>query len=292
MTVRAVLSIVLARRPLAAALACALALAACDARAHEPGGSASSSTSTTTTAPPPEETRSPAQPRTADGASFAVEYGAVEDPTFAQWQADFRRMRFLEDIAAALNGLFILPEPVAMRFEECGEPNAFYEPAARAILVCFELVDELDRIFARDDDVDRAVNDALLFTILHEAGHALIDVLQLPVAGREEDAADQLAAIILVDGTPEGVVAAINGVRGLPEDAPELDESALAGEHSLTSQRYYNVLCLIYGSDPDMYVGWAEDGTLPLERAARCPAEYERTLTSWQRLLGPALRER
>jgi Putative metallopeptidase len=287
-TLRAVLPAGRVRRPLAA-LACALALAACDARANEAGAPASSSTSTTTTTPG--ETRAPAEARTAGGAAFTVTYGPVEDPTFAQWQSDFRQMRFLEEIAAALNGMFILPQPVAMRFEECGEPNAFYEPAERAILVCFELVDELDQIFARDDDADRAVNDALLFTILHEAGHALIDVLQLPVAGREEDAADQLAAIILVDGTPEGVVAAINGVRGLPEDAPELDESALAGEHSLTSQRYYNVLCLIYGSDPDTYIGWAEDGTLPLERAARCPAEYERTLTSWQRLLGPALRE-
>ena len=34
----------------------------------------------------------------------------------------------------------------------------------------------------------------LVATFLHEAGHALFDLLEVPLLGREEDAADQLAA--------------------------------------------------------------------------------------------------
>ena len=34
------------------------------------------------------------------------------------------------------------------------------------------------------------------FTLLHEMGHLLINELQLPVLGREEDAADQLGHVV------------------------------------------------------------------------------------------------
>jgi Zn-dependent peptidase ImmA (M78 family) len=33
---------------------------------------------------------------------------------------------------------------------------------------------------------------------LHELGHALLDVLQIPILGREEDASDQLATYMLL----------------------------------------------------------------------------------------------
>ena len=38
----------------------------------------------------------------------------------------------------------------------------------------------------------------LEFTLLHEFGHALIDDLQLPVFGMEEDAADRIAIIAML----------------------------------------------------------------------------------------------
>lgn len=221
---------------------------------------------------------------------FKVVYGPVKDSTFAEWQTDFRKARFLEDIADWMNGWVRVPRDVTLTFSECGESNSYYDPRTRTVLVCFELVDDLDQMFAREADRDQAVNDALLFTTMHEVGHALVNVLQIPTTGREEDAVDQLAALILVDGSDDGDVAAINGVRGLPDDG-QLDDLAFADEHALSGQRFYNVLCLVYGQDPDAYPTWAKDGTLPPERAERCPEEYEQTRASWQRLLAPYLKD-
>jgi hypothetical protein len=261
---------------LALPLACAL-LASCDVSGARAG--------TAEHAPPP---RFRAAPRPPAVPGFHVAYGAVRDSTFARWQADFRQGRFLEDVADWMNGWIRLPADVTLTFEECGESNSFYRPQDRTVVVCFELVDELDRMFEKDADRDQAVDDALLFTTLHEVGHALVSVLDLPVTGREEDAVDQLAALILVDESEDGDVAAINGVRGLPDD--ELDDLAFSDEHALNGQRFYNVVCLVYGQDPEAHPEWTRDGTLPEERAERCPEEYDQTRAAWQKLLRPYLR--
>jgi len=259
-------------------LACA-AVAACDARgvrrgAAQPGAA-------------PHFRSAPARP--APAGRFRVVYHPVQDTVFARWQDDYRQAHFLEDVAEWMNGYVRVPKDVTLTFAQCGESNSFYEPKDRTVTVCFELVDELDRMFADDGDREQSVDDALLFTTLHEVGHALVNVLDLPITGREEDAVDQLASLILVDGAEDGDEAAINGVRGLPGD-DQLDDLAFADEHALNGQRFYNVLCLVYGQDPDAYAGWTRDGTLPPERADRCPEEYEQTRASWNKLLGPYLK--
>jgi hypothetical protein len=45
-----------------------------------------------------------------------------------------------------------------------------------------------------------------VFTLHHELGHALIDQLDLPVLGREEDAVDHLATIMMLPVQAEPVM--------------------------------------------------------------------------------------
>src|SRR5690242_8585230 len=52
--------------------------------------------------------------------------------------------------------------------------------------------------------MDVAMHDAV-FTLYHEAGHLLIDELKLPVLGKEEDAADALAVIQILQNTSDQV---------------------------------------------------------------------------------------
>ena len=233
--------------------------------------------------------------KSAMAGSFRVEYDAVEDSTYARWQADFRKARFLEGVAEWLNGWIALPADVTIRFDSCGEPNAFYQPDTRSISLCYELVEDLDRALGGEGEGDeegaQAVSDALLFTMLHEVGHALVDVLDIPIAGREEDAVDQLAAVMLVDGSDEGSAAAINGATGLATDEEQLNDLAFADDHALGSQRFYNVLCLVYGQNPEEYAHWVDEGTLPRERAEGCEAEYAHVSRSWDRLLEPYLKK-
>jgi hypothetical protein len=119
-------------------------------------------------------------------------------------------------------------------------------------------------------------------------GHALIAIYDLPVTGKEEDAVDQLATIILLEGGEEGENAAIDGANSfVGEDEQEMDDLSFWDEHSFDEQRFYNILCWIYGKDSEGYQYLVDDETLPANRAERCPAEYDRMSRSWQALLSP-----
>jgi hypothetical protein len=70
-------------------------------------------------------------------------------------------------------------------------------------------------------------------------------------------------------------------------DPGTLSRSAFADEHSLDLQRFFNIQCLVYGSDPTRYDALVSTGDLPVERAKRCPGEYDQALRAWRSLLEP-----
>ena len=58
--------------------------------------------------------------------------------------------------------------------------------------------DNEEAALSREEIVQLVVLANLEFTLLHEIGHALIDHFELPVFGREEDAADQIATTTMI----------------------------------------------------------------------------------------------
>jgi hypothetical protein len=216
------------------------------------------------------------------------------DGRFAGWERFARGTGFLERTAADLNGWLAPPTPITLAFAPCGEANAFYDAPARRVTLCWELLDALGQVFGDRETPEareRAILGAASFLLYHELGHALIDVLDLPALGREEDSADQLATYILADGTEEGERAAMDGAVALGRFDADFSDMAFADEHSLGVQRFYNVACWVYGRDPERHARFLDAGTLPEERAERCPGEYDALVRSWDRLLAPYVRE-
>lgn len=70
-------------------------------------------------------------------------------------------------------------------------------------------------------------------------------------------------------------------------DMGDYDQLDFADEHSLNPQRFYTVVCNVFGSDPDAYEELISSEILPVSRAARCPSDYERKLDAWGTLLEP-----
>lgn len=199
----------------------------------------------------------------------------------------------LQGIADALNGFIALPRNVYLNFDECGEANAFYSPGTSEITICYELIGQFESEFKKVSKdpaaVEAMVDDTLVQTLFHELGHCLIDVWDLPATGREEDAVDQLATIIMLDGTPEGQRSTINAALEFKIASAEQtkDDLLFWDEHSFSQTRFYDMLCLVYGSDPKKNAGLVGPDLLPQERARRCPAEYQRANHAWERLLTP-----
>ncbi|WP_299648668.1 DUF4344 domain-containing metallopeptidase [uncultured Tateyamaria sp.] len=136
-----------------------------------------------------------------------------------------------------------------------------------------------------DEEREAFVKANLLGIFYHELGHALIDILQLPVFGQEEDAAD-VASILLIDGFYDEDAAqalAYDTAFGFLGEAA-VNDVPYWDTHGPDEQRFYNTVCLFYGANPDAREGFATDLGLPEERAETCPEEFELALDSW----GPA----
>jgi hypothetical protein len=120
--------------------------------------------------------------------------------------------------------------------------------------------------------------------------HALFDLLRVPILGREEDAADQVAAYIMLQLGKEFTRTTIVGVAWLyAHDAKQntVGLSHYADVHSLDAQRFYNVLCLAYGDDPKLFADMVEKKYLPQERTEGCADGYQQVAYAVQRLISP-----
>ncbi|HEY8577462.1 MAG TPA: DUF4344 domain-containing metallopeptidase [Devosia sp.] len=134
-----------------------------------------------------------------------------------------------------------------------------------------------------------AANNSL-FVLYHEMGHLLFHQLELPILGREEDAADNLATwTLLRQGTERAeqvLEDAAEGwlLSGIAYDSGG-DESDYAAAYSLDKQRAYQIVCLMIGMDEQAYRPIANEYRLDRDRRESCYWDYETVDRSLDRLL-------
>jgi hypothetical protein len=223
-----------------------------------------------------------------DLGDVSIVYRPVRDAKLQRLRQDLQRSRLFETVASDLNKTISLPRNVNVEFLECGSADAYYD--GRAIGVCYELMQRYVDRFAQDStSPEDAALHAGLFTLFHELGHLLIDQWNLPVTGREEDAVDEFAAIMLLEAS-QGE-AALSGARQFAADAEDWDALPFWDDHGLDMQRFYNVSCYVYGSDPKQWASIVGGDWLPQERAESCPADYQQKSDAWRTLLQPYLKQ-
>jgi hypothetical protein len=135
----------------------------------------------------------------------------------------------------------------------------------------------------------------MLFVLSHEAAHAAITQMGLPVLGRIEDAADTFAALRLIrigsDFSHRVLTQAAQGwFMADRRDRNTGDRVAFYDEHQLNQQRAYQIVCLMVGSDPDKFKDLATETKLPEDRQESCLGDFSNAAYSWDLLLKPHLR--
>jgi len=226
--------------------------------------------------------------------AFLVHYNRSRVPAHETIRTTFQKQKVWERSAETLNKLIKLPKSVGIVMLDCRQPNAFYDPTRGRIIVCYELVVYFAKLFrpvskTLDETAVKTVL-ATMFLFFHEVGHALRHVLKLPVTGPEEDAVDELATLLLLE-FPQGQYVAALGAEALQLIQKDKKKRGRTlpfwDEHSFGSQRYYNVICLIYGSNPKSHHKLVDLGYLPKARAGRCHGDYLTKSKAWQTLLKP-----
>lgn len=239
-----------------------------------------------------EDSKAPTKGRK-DKGDFVVEDGQVSDPKYDDLDRSIKKERVLEDAAKRLNSALILPRDITLRASDCdGVINAFFQPDDNSITICYPLMETFFVTFRNEgysnDEASKKMSDAITWVFLHEVGHALIANYELPTTGGEEDVADRLSTYVnLRELGEDGVNSVIAGAEAFfyMSKRQKRDGREMADEHLLGEQRFYNSMCLLFGSDPDKYSDVVRKGLLPKERAVRCPSEFQKNEEAWGKLL-------
>lgn len=263
------------------------------------------SASTSTAAGKAQAQKNAAASVAADKGAFKLVYRPGKEPELAHVEKVVKDSKLFERLVDDSNKHLALPLDIQVIFKECNgkdeDPtNAFYNPEDNSITLCYGMVKKSEDLFKDDEKSEKDLQEAVLgstaWTFYHEMGHALIDVYKIAHTGKEEDAADELSTYILINGGDEGEKAALDGAEDFYREASEdndIGEEEFADSHSLNKQRFYNVVCWVYGANTEKYAYLTEgdEPVLPKGRAELCADEYQRIAKAWQNLLGPHLKK-
>ena len=148
----------------------------------------------------------PAPPPTTAGADWGnsqvdVVYTEPQDPQFRPIRERLMRRQVLEQLRLFLSPLR-LPRKLLVQLDQCNAEQRPYQPGG-PVTICYEYVAKVDRIAPREQQPgglprETMIVGAFVQAVLHEVSIAIFDILEIPVWGREHDAADKLAGFIMV----------------------------------------------------------------------------------------------
>jgi len=222
-----------------------------------------------------------------------IEYVLPKNPAHQSIYERLKEARVLERIQRLLSPLR-LPRPLLIKVTGCdGVSNAWYDDGF--VTVCYEYMAEILKnapVGTLPSGITQqdAIIGPLLDVFLHEAGHAVFDILQVPVFGREEDAADMFSAyIMLLFGKEDAHRLILGSAYQYRADIVSAQVPValkkFADVHGIPAQRFFSLLCIAYGADHKLFADVVEKGYLPKDRAEGCDDEYEQTAFAFKKLI-------
>ncbi len=220
-----------------------------------------------------------------------IAYVAPSDPKFRPIYDRLKQRQPLEELRQFLAPLR-LPRKLLVRTAQCGSVTADYQPNGPAT-ICYEYLDQLGQLAPKDrtpDGVARAdvITGAFVQAMLYQTARAVFDILQVPVWGREADAADELAGYLMLQFGKDVALRTLNGTAWFFAASDHTwTGSDFSDERGTEAQRFYNYLCIAYGGDPITFASFVQKKTLPDERALRCAHEFSELRFAFGKTIAP-----
>lgn len=216
-----------------------------------------------------------------------IVYKGPRNPAFKPVSEGLKRHRVLERLKVFLAPVR-LSRKLTVIVDECGAPARAYRPQG-PVTICYELFDQIEKVAAKADARvrERVAVGAFVQVALHETAYAIFDILQVPIWGRTADAADRLAAYIMLQFGEDVALQTILGTADFFRlSGRTWTGNAFAEVNSPDAQRFYNYLCIALGGAPKSFEFLikpkeGEEQLLPARRAARCLGEFEQVRTAF-----------
>jgi hypothetical protein len=224
----------------------------------------------------------------AHAGAFQVAETRPRDPRAAALWQHPQVAQALRVWAAVATELFRFPTDVTVTPAPCGRIDGFYDPVQQQLRLCEELLTYYAGVLTPPGGDPRTpapvVRDAILVSVLHLLGHAVVALLHLPVPVDVEEAADAVGVVFLTAGSPEDERTVLAGSAALLQRSQTPEPPHLVpwwAHHPWTDARAAHLRCLLAGSHPPSEAPGLTD--LP---TAPCRDAWQR----WQTRLTPSLR--
>src|SRR5262249_20305206 len=229
--------------------------------------------------------------------NVTFDYIEPRDPKWLPVYDRLKKRQVLEAFSEFLSPLR-LPVTYRLKTKQCDESDAFYGGSRGAddnewsTRYCYELVDDTEKTAPKKTTPEGLTRGEYIVgtfvgTVLHETGHALSDMLKLPVLGREEDSADQISGFFMLQFGSELARATIKGTYYNWMQDARLDPNLNWDVHATNRKRAQNYLCMGFGGQPETFKDLVEKGLLPKARADNCAREYQEAKRAFTQTILP-----
>ncbi|MCG9553134.1 DUF4344 domain-containing metallopeptidase [Vibrio sp. Isolate31] len=228
--------------------------------------------------------------------NLIIEYSAPQNEAERQLKQEIEQSGVNDTMVDLSNQLFLFKQPLVIQYG--GDEGPLYDPQTHHVLIPYSFYAESLNYFEKNQyekeygkSAQTGAIDTLLHTLIHEAGHAYVEDQKIVILGKEEDAVDNLATILLINYVEHGTDAAISAADMFAfesEDRPEYyDLGEYIDEHSFDLQRYFSTLCLVYGSDPEAYKNLLDEveNDYLKDRKEFCVEHFDVINANWHRYL-------
>jgi hypothetical protein len=237
-----------------------------------------------------------------------ISYVEPKNPDLRPVYQHLKNRRVLETLQQFLAPLK-LNRKLQVKFDQCGATTARYKPQG-PVTICYEYVADVERLAPKETvtlvagpvTTESAIVGPVVQAALREVTIAAFDILQIPVWGRQEDAADRVAAFTMLQFGPDVAWNTVVGFQwflsGNALAAPDF-----ADVRGAVVQRYYTTLCIAVGAEQRQifkfapndqrhflwFVAQGNAGDLPYARYTSCVEEFDTVRQAFNQSIMPHL---
>lgn len=260
--------------------------------------------SVTTVAPASAQTTAPAGAQTPLAPNPQIDianpgYVKPANPALTSIYQQMQSNKVLEALQLFLAPLKLPAGPkLVVKFDQCGGASSVPYKHGGPVTICYEYVQKIEQMAPQSTVAlvqgsvtsEAAIVGPVVQAALHEVAIAVFDVLDIPVWGRTDDAADRLSAFIMVQFGPNVAWNTIVGTAWFLSGNANVSAPDFSDIRGVVAQRYYTTLCIAYGAkvrgqnvsasgvDFSKFIETPQNmaaGNLPASRAPSCPYEYD-----------------
>ncbi len=205
---------------------------------------------------------------------------------------ELRNRAVLEELRTFLSPLR-LPRRLLVRAEQCGSDGGAYEPGG-PVIVCYEEVKRIEQVLPVEGEIligpgaltgenrgrlrkDDVIVASIVMITLQKAALALFDILDVPVWGNADEAANRLAGYLM---TQFGDEIAWKTLMGSAWYLAQTTSSGVGTDFYYVrdpgAHQFYGILCMAYASDPKSFGFLVRNLDIPATRVEKCTEDFVR----------------